>query len=839
MSSEVVGHHKRVAYIAARLGKTLALPRQERALLFMAAILHDVGGFTLQSRLAALSFEADGARHAELGYRLLRANPLLKEAAVIVRHHHTPRSRQAELDEPPRALELSCLLNLADRVDVLTLRSHSFDPAWVMAQIAPRAPQQFAPADVDALAVLAAAPDFWAPLAGPDPVATLEEEPLLLEERHVSQAQLEQASTAFSQIIDFRSRFTATHSRGVAETAVCLAEKAGMADGQLAAMRLAGNLHDLGKLAVPSEIIDKPGPLDDQERAVMDRHPELAQGILSRVDGLETVAAWASQHHERLDGRGYPRGLVGTELSLGSRIMSLADVFTALREDRPYRRGLDSVETLGILDGMAAQGALDRDVLALARANWTSWTCADARRKTPLPRGNSGSSTATCPRPSPPQASKACQACPGWRTSKKIGHSRTGMSDFAADLHIHSRFSRATSKGLTVRSLAAWAEVKGIGVLGTGDCTHPGWLAEVERELAEDGSGLLRLRDPSSLAGQIPGLPVTLSGSARFMLQGEISSIYKRGGRVRKVHNLVYLPTLQAAKSLNAKLAQVGNLAADGRPILGLDSRNLLEMVLETHPEAFLVPAHIWTPWFALFGSMSGFDSVEECFGDLAGHIFAMETGLSSDPAMNWTLSALDRYRMISNSDAHSGEKLGREANLLRGEASFSGIRGALRAHLPMGRRRRGRGLRVPGHCRILPGRGQISPRRAPQVQLVHGARRDPGPQGPVPGVRQARHPGRAAPGAGPGRPSGARAAPWPGRVLLAHPPARGALRSAGRGAGQQGGDRRILPPDRAPGAGAVHSARGPGAGHRPRRARAGRGRGADARGQGAAPGGL
>ncbi len=259
------------------------------------------------------------------------------------------------------------------------------------------------------------------------------------------------------------------------------------------------------------------------------------------------------------------------------------------------------------------------------------------------------------------------------------------MSDFAADLHIHSRFSRATSKGLTVRSLAAWAEVKGIGVLGTGDCTHPGWLAEVERELAEDGSGLLRLRDPSSLAGQIPGLPVTLSGSARFMLQGEISSIYKRGGRVRKVHNLVYLPTLQAAKSLNAKLAQVGNLAADGRPILGLDSRNLLEMVLETHPEAFLVPAHIWTPWFALFGSMSGFDSVEECFGDLAGHIFAMETGLSSDPAMNWTLSALDRYRMISNSDAHSGEKLGREANLLRGEASFSGIRGALRAHLPHG----------------------------------------------------------------------------------------------------------------------------------------------------------
>ncbi|MHC1700540.1 MAG: UvrD-helicase domain-containing protein [Humidesulfovibrio sp.] len=255
------------------------------------------------------------------------------------------------------------------------------------------------------------------------------------------------------------------------------------------------------------------------------------------------------------------------------------------------------------------------------------------------------------------------------------------MTTFAADLHIHSRYSRATSKSLRVRSLAAWAEVKGIGVLGTGDCTHPGWLDEIGRELREDGSGLLALRDASGLAGEIPGMEGRLAGTARFMLQGEISSIYKRGGKVRKVHNLVYLPTLEAAKSLNLKLAQVGNLASDGRPILGLDSRTLLSMVLDTHPEAFLVPAHIWTPWFSLFGSMSGFDSVEECFGDLTGHIFAMETGLSSDPGMNWTLSALDRYRMVSNSDAHSGEKLAREANLFKGQASYPGIRQALRAH--------------------------------------------------------------------------------------------------------------------------------------------------------------
>ena len=262
------------------------------------------------------------------------------------------------------------------------------------------------------------------------------------------------------------------------------------------------------------------------------------------------------------------------------------------------------------------------------------------------------------------------------------------MTTFAADLHIHSRFSRATSKALTVRSLAAWAEVKGVGVLGTGDCTHPGWLDEISRELVEDGSGLLSLRDPANLAAQVPGLSDhlrdrQLSGGVRFMLQGEISSIYKRGGKVRKVHNLVYLPTLAAARALNTRLAQVGNLASDGRPILGLDSRILLDMVLGTHPEAFLVPAHIWTPWFSLFGSMSGFDRVEDCYGDLTSEIFAMETGLSSDPGMNWTLSALDRFRMVSNSDAHSGEKLAREANLFRGQASFAGIRQALKAHLP------------------------------------------------------------------------------------------------------------------------------------------------------------
>ncbi|MFP4072024.1 MAG: DNA helicase UvrD, partial [Desulfovibrionales bacterium] len=175
------------------------------------------------------------------------------------------------------------------------------------------------------------------------------------------------------------------------------------------------------------------------------------------------------------------------------------------------------------------------------------------------------------------------------------------MDQFRADLHIHSRFSRATSKSLTPRNLAAWARVKGIDVVGTGDFTHPGWLAQLEEQLQEDGSGLLTLRSTEGLSGELPWKDYRMpSGTVRFMLSAEISSIYKRGGKVRKVHNLVYMPSIERARQFNERLGQIGNLESDGRPILGLDSEHLLEMVLEADPLAFLVPAHIWTPWFSL-----------------------------------------------------------------------------------------------------------------------------------------------------------------------------------------------------------------------------------------------
>lgn len=254
------------------------------------------------------------------------------------------------------------------------------------------------------------------------------------------------------------------------------------------------------------------------------------------------------------------------------------------------------------------------------------------------------------------------------------------MKQFRADLHIHSRYSRATSRKLTAANLAAWAKVKGLQVLGTGDFTHSGWRNEMREALEfDEETGLYRVRDPKAVESELPEYTGLKKGGEEtapslFMLQGEISSIYKRGGVVRRVHNLVFMPSFEAADAFCSRLAQAGNLESDGRPILGLDSRDLLEMVLEADPRAFLIPAHIWTPWFSLFGSKSGFNDIADCFGDLTPEVFALETGLSSDPEMNRMWSALDRFKLVSNSDAHSGENLGREANLFSGPVSYDGI---------------------------------------------------------------------------------------------------------------------------------------------------------------------
>lgn len=250
--------------------------------------------------------------------------------------------------------------------------------------------------------------------------------------------------------------------------------------------------------------------------------------------------------------------------------------------------------------------------------------------------------------------------------------------NYIADLHIHSPFSRATSPDSSPAGLAAWARLKGIQVIGTGDCTHPGWFKLLKEQLEPAEPGFYRLKDESTIPTVMPGAPRS-EEPVRFLLSAEISSIYKRGGATRKIHNLLYLPNFTAVERLNAKLAGIGNIESDGRPILGLDSRNLLEIMLECSPDAFLVPAHIWTPWFSLFGSKSGFDSIEECFADLSSHIFALETGLSSDPDMNRLISGLDHCALISNSDCHSPSKLGREANLFTTGFDFFSLRNALK----------------------------------------------------------------------------------------------------------------------------------------------------------------
>ena len=252
------------------------------------------------------------------------------------------------------------------------------------------------------------------------------------------------------------------------------------------------------------------------------------------------------------------------------------------------------------------------------------------------------------------------------------------MRTFSADLHIHSHYSRATSRESTPEEYHRWACLKGLSLLGTGDCTHPGWREELREKLERSDDGLYRLR--ADLRARVEAdLPSSCRRKVRFVPSAEISCIYKKADRTRKIHILLILPDLEAAERLFGELSKIGNLESDGRPILGLDAKVLFDIVLEVSPESLYIPAHIWTPHFSLFGANSGFDAMEECFEDLIPHIAALETGLSSDPPMNWRLSALDPFPLVSHSDAHSPKNLAREADLFEAELSYGGLSRALR----------------------------------------------------------------------------------------------------------------------------------------------------------------
>lgn len=243
-----------------------------------------------------------------------------------------------------------------------------------------------------------------------------------------------------------------------------------------------------------------------------------------------------------------------------------------------------------------------------------------------------------------------------------------------SDLHIHSKFSRATSKDCDLEHLEMWARKKGIQILGTGDFTHPAWQNEMREKLEPAEDGLYCLKEEYRISDGF--VPETIT--PRFVITGEISSIYKKDGKTRRVHSLLMLPGLEEAQKLSGKLEKIGNLHSDGRPILGLPCKDLLEMLLETTSKGIYVPAHIWTPHFSMMGEFSAFSSLEECFEELAPYVHAIETGLSSDPAMNWRVPALENVQLISNSDAHSPSKLGREANLMEIEISYDGLEKAI-----------------------------------------------------------------------------------------------------------------------------------------------------------------
>jgi uncharacterized protein (TIGR00375 family) len=254
---------------------------------------------------------------------------------------------------------------------------------------------------------------------------------------------------------------------------------------------------------------------------------------------------------------------------------------------------------------------------------------------------------------------------------------------FIADLHLHSKFSRATSRDMNLDTLAYWAKIKGIRLLATADFTHPEWLFLIRDKLEPEGNGFYKLRNIiASQNDYVKNVPVSPE-DVSFILSTEISFIYSKKGKVRKIHLLILAPDFESVDRINRKLSGLGNLRSDGRPILGMDAKAFVKIAVELCPRCVVIPCHIWTPWFSLFGANSGFDTIEECFEEMTPFIFALETGLSSDPPMNWRLSCLDKYALVSNSDAHSPSRLGREANAFNTNFSYDGLVQAIKSKDP------------------------------------------------------------------------------------------------------------------------------------------------------------
>ncbi|MHB8883072.1 MAG: HD-GYP domain-containing protein [Thermodesulfovibrionales bacterium] len=368
VSSRVVDHHKRVAYIACSIAAELGMPEDEREILMLAGLLHDIGAISAKDRLETLQFELENPDfHAELGYRLIRTFDLFLDVAQLVRYHHVPWDNGnggSRWGQPVSGS--SHILHLADRIAVLIDKKREIlgQTDRIKKTIVSGSGNKFVPEYVNAFIRLSEKESFWFDTVSPS-ISDILRAMTGMSSIVLTYDLLHGMIKLFGRIIDFRSRFTATHSSGVATTASALARLAGMNKSDCAVMRIAGYLHDLGKLAVPAEILEKPGKLSIVEANIIKNHPYHTYRIIATVRGLDTINQWASFHHECIDGRGYPFHHSGAEISLGSRIMAVADVFTALSEDRPYRPGMSKQDALRTMQTMAGRAALDGDLVSL------------------------------------------------------------------------------------------------------------------------------------------------------------------------------------------------------------------------------------------------------------------------------------------------------------------------------------------------------------------------------------------------------------------------------------------------------------------------------------------
>lgn len=373
VSPYVVDHHKRVAYIASSIAAEMGLPEKERENLILAGLLHDIGAFSLKDRLDALNFDSDYShKHAELGHRLIKTYKSFAKIAPLIRFHHVPwdNGRGNSFAGEPVPLS-SHILHLADRIAVrINLKENILEQTKdITKKIKGGSGEKFVPELIDTFVDLSKKQYFWFDIASPL-ISQILVKKMSLTAIELGINGLLSLTKLFGEIIDFRSPFTATHSSGVAASAVSMAKLTGMTEEECIMMKIAGYLHDLGKLAVPSEILGKPGKLMKKENNIIKNHPYHTYRILDNIRGLETIKLWASFHHECLDGRGYPFHLRDENIPHGSKIMAVADVFTALTEDRPYRQGMSKKRVIRTLRGMAKNLSLDKDIVEILIRNY-------------------------------------------------------------------------------------------------------------------------------------------------------------------------------------------------------------------------------------------------------------------------------------------------------------------------------------------------------------------------------------------------------------------------------------------------------------------------------------